>query len=120
MKYCPYCGAELLGGTVSFCTECGKAIKERKSKKKSEKKMLEERKKEADASRDIVTDKDGIEEKKTEIVDDGYDGYYDDVLPIDESVEYQGIDKQTVKKIIIIIVGVIVAISICVVAMCLM
>ena len=45
MKYCPYCGADLLGGTVSFCSECGKSIKGRKTKAKSEKKPPAERKK---------------------------------------------------------------------------
>ena len=24
MKYCPYCGASLVGGAASFCAECGK------------------------------------------------------------------------------------------------
>lgn len=28
MKFCPYCGASLVGGAVSFCTECGKALPE--------------------------------------------------------------------------------------------
>ena len=28
MKYCPYCGAVLLDSTVSFCSECGKALRE--------------------------------------------------------------------------------------------
>lgn len=23
MKYCPYCGAEITNGAVSFCSECG-------------------------------------------------------------------------------------------------
>lgn len=26
MKYCPYCGAVLVDGAVSFCVECGKAL----------------------------------------------------------------------------------------------
>lgn len=26
MKYCPYCGASLVGGAASFCAECGKKI----------------------------------------------------------------------------------------------
>ena len=26
MKYCPYCGAELIPGALSFCSECGKAL----------------------------------------------------------------------------------------------
>ena len=26
MKYCPYCGASLVGGATSCCAECGKTI----------------------------------------------------------------------------------------------
>ena len=26
MKFCPYCGAELVSGTASFCSECGKSL----------------------------------------------------------------------------------------------
>lgn len=26
MKYCPYCGAVLVDGAVSFCAECGKKL----------------------------------------------------------------------------------------------
>lgn len=120
MKYCPYCGADLLGGTVSFCSECGKSIKGRKTKAKSEKKPPAERKKKTKTKvpKDVVEESEPAE--APEVVDDGYDGYYDDVLPVDDSVERQGLDKQTVKNLIIIIAGVIVAISICVVAMYLM
>lgn len=122
MKYCPYCGADLLGGTVSFCSECGKSIKGRKTKAKSEKKSPSERKKKTKTkgSKNEIPEEKNLEEGTPEIVDDGYDGYYDDVLPVDENVERQGLDKQTVKNLIIIIVGVIVAISICVAAMYLM
>ena len=28
MKYCPYCGAALMRGAISFCTECGRSIEE--------------------------------------------------------------------------------------------
>lgn len=118
MKYCPYCGADLLGGAVSFCSECGKSIKVRKKKAKSEKKPPKEKKTKAKVSKDVIEEAEPAE--APEVVDDGYDGYYDDVLPVDENVERQGLDKQTVKNLIIIIVGVIVAISICVAAMYLM
>ena len=120
MKYCPYCGADLLGGTVSFCSECGKSIKGRKTKAKSEKKPPAERKKKTKTKvpKDVTEQSEPVE--TPEVVEDGYDGYYDDILPVDDSVERQGLDKQTVKNLIIIIVGVIVAISICVVAMYLM
>lgn len=117
MKYCPYCGADLLGGTVSFCSECGKSIKGRRTKAKSEKKPPVERKKKTKTKvpKNVIEESEPVE--APEVVDDSYDGYYDDVLPVDENVEGQGIDKTMVKNLIIIIAGVIVAISICVAAM---
>lgn len=56
-------------------------------------------------------------EDTAKVPDDGYDGYYDDVLPVDETAERQGLDKTMIKNIAIIVAGVIVAISICVAAM---
>lgn len=119
MKYCPYCGADLLGSTVSFCSECGKSIKGRKTKAKSEKKPPADRKKKTKTKVPKVTvpEAEPIKEGTATTVDDGYDGYYDDVLPVDENMERQGLDKTMVKNLIIIIAGVIVAISICVAAM---
>ena len=32
MKYCPYCGADIPDGAVSFCAECGKALPAKKAK----------------------------------------------------------------------------------------
>ena len=26
MKYCPYCGAEILSGAFSFCPSCGESL----------------------------------------------------------------------------------------------
>ena len=65
MKYCPYCGADLLGGTVSFCSECGKSIKGRKTKAKSEKKPPAERKKKTKTKvpKDTVPEDEHIEEE---------------------------------------------------------
>ena len=30
MKYCPYCGADLPDGAVTFCMECGNALPDEK------------------------------------------------------------------------------------------
>ena len=126
MKYCPYCGADILNGSVSFCAECGESLKGNVKKEKSKKPKSKKAKK---PSKEI------IKEEKTSVVNDevvddeqeikpdpdfGYDGYYDDVLPADDAVERQQLDKGTIKNLIIIAVGVILAITICVIAMYLM
>lgn len=93
MKYCPYCGAGFSDGTVSFCTECGKKLPEEKtvppeakeqSKKvaKKQKRKKEKKEKHKKDAKKKKPEKE-IPEIMGEAVDDGYDGYYNDVLPPD-------------------------------------
>ena len=39
MKYCPYCGADIIDGAVSFCVECGKQLPSVPQKQKKEKRI---------------------------------------------------------------------------------
>lgn len=125
MKYCPYCGAGFSDGTVSFCSECGKKFPETKeeepagkesSKKVSKEKSMpkkekkEKRKKESKKKKE----KKDIPEIMGEAVDDGYDGYYNDVLPPDTDRVKDGLDKELIKKIVALCVGVTVIILMCV------
>ena len=48
---------------------------------------------------------------------DGYDGYYDDILPPDLDREKEGPDKELIKKIVSLTVAVIFIIGLCVVMM---
>ena len=50
-------------------------------------------------------------------VDDGYDGYYDDVQPPDLDRVKEGLDKELIKKIVALSVGVVFIIALCVVMM---
>lgn len=139
MKYCPYCGADLLKEDAAFCVECGKQLsvsaqatptndqqpvqkippedpkaanvvpqksKEKVSKKKMPKK--EKRKKKAETP---------IPEIMGEPVDDGYDGYYNDVLPPDLDRAKEGLDKELIKKIVALGIAVVFIIGICVAMM---
>jgi len=124
MKYCPYCGAGFSDGTVSFCTECGKKLPEEKtvppeakeqSKKVTQKQKRKKEKKEKhkkDAKKKKPEKE--IPEVMGEAVDDGYDGYYNDVLPPDTDRVKDGLDKELVKKIVALCVGVTVIILMCV------
>lgn len=114
MKYCPYCGADLIDGTVSFCAECGKLLptgktQEEKANNKSNNKRTSKAKK-------MITNLESSVDTET-VVDDGYDGYYDDVRPIDEDREQEGVDKEIIKKIAVIIAGLFVVIVACVALM---
>ena len=119
MKYCPYCGAGFSDGTVSFCSECGKKLPEEKtvppeakeqSNKVAKKQKKEKHKKDAKKKK---PDKE-IPEVMGEAVDDGYDGYYNDVLPPDTDRVKDGLDKELVKKIVALCIGVTVVILMCV------
>ena len=124
MKYCPYCGAGFSDGTVSFCTECGKKLPEEKtvppeakeqSKKVTQKQKRKKEKKEKhkkDAKKKKPEKE--IPEIMGEAVDDGYDGYYNDVLPPDTDRVKDGLDKELVKKIVALCIGVTVIILMCV------
>ena len=50
-------------------------------------------------------------------IDDGYDGYYDDVQPPDLDRVKEGLDKELIKKIVALSVGVVFIIALCVVMM---
>ena len=124
MKYCPYCGAGFSDGTVSFCSECGKKLPEEKtvppeakeqSKKVAKKQKRKKGKKEKhkkDAKKKNPEKE--IPEVMGEAVDDGYDGYYNDVLPPDTDRVKDGLDKELVKKIVALCIGVTVIILMCV------
>ena len=128
MKFCPYCGADLLDSKVLFCAQCGAKLppheagrteplkedmrpasqepKPRTYKGKKKKRRQQEPEGQPAMPKD---------ESTTEV--DGYDGYYDDVLPPDLDRTRDGIDKDLVKKIIVVGVCVVLIISLCVVMM---
>ncbi len=119
MKHCPYCGAEIPDGAFSFCPVCGNPLEE--EKRTPPKKKNSNRKKPGKYAK---RKKPGQHEKnpsdrprKPKPADDGYDGYYDDVLPDDDGKVSQSIDHQTVKRIIGLVAGVLIAICACVLLM---
>ena len=129
MKYCPYCGAGITDGAVSFCSECGKPLQgqedaaaglteKKDSRRKSEKKQKrtkypkQAKKKKEKPKKNRKTE--NIPEILGEAVDDGYDGYYNDVLPPDTDRVKDGMDKELVKEIVALCIGVSVIILMCV------
>lgn len=114
MKYCPYCGAEILNGAVSFCSECGGSLAEVTAKKKGQKKSV--RREKPKKKKRTKTKQPPAEEMQEEPDDSDYDGYYDDIVPADMgSAAKQGLEKDVIKKIILLAAGVAVVIGLCVV-----
>ena len=121
MKYCPYCGADLPDGAVSFCMECGNALPdEKKSDVQPEKKehrpikkKTRPKKRKRKASKPVPE----VPAEKEPVVAEDYDGYYDYVLPMDIGRQREGIDRSIVKKIAILISGLVVVIGLCVALM---
>jgi len=103
MKYCPYCGATLMGGAVSYCKECGNDIKSLDHNVPVETGVTKKTKR--------VTRKPKKKPRKPgkgqtpEPYDDGYDGYYDDVKPIDSGHIHDRTDPELIKRIIIVSAG---------------
>lgn len=108
MKYCPYCGTQIVNDESYFCVECGKALPTKKSI----------------VGQEIIHDKNHTTEHEPRTAisdeqlcfeyDEGYDGYYDDLLPIDDGQVHIGIDKILVKKIAALIGCVFLVITLCI------
>jgi len=142
MKYCPYCGATLMGSAVSFCAECGKEIPVRpQTETKQQEPIVDRRSSGLDEqwgeTAKLLADKQpqqeqakvkkakprkpkrtkppkkdrrsmhksAITEDDSPPVDDGYDGYYDDILPLDNSHENEGLDPELLKRIFMVAGG---------------
>lgn len=106
MMYCPYCGASLPGSAASFCPSCGKP--QRKSGKPAQsqpkkKKAKRPPTKKAPGSKRVPTAQQSVPTSK--VPDDGYDGYYNDVLPIDSSEQPEQTDPALVKQILMLLAG---------------
>ena len=117
MKYCPYCGADIVDGAVSFCSECGKELPVKKQKENQEsipEKKPAAAKKKKSKKRKTAPPSDA--ELRSEY-EEGYDGYYEDLLPIDDGKVHIGIDKALIKKIIILAAAVLMVIVLCVIMM---
>ena len=129
MKFCPYCGADLFDGNVLFCSHCGKKLPPHEAglteplaedMRPASQVPTEEtykRKKKKDRKKNALEKKPSQPMEDIRPEDDGYDGYYDDVLPPDVDRTREGIDKELVKKIIVLGVSVLLIISLCVVMM---
>ena len=95
MKYCPYCGAEILSGAFSFCPSCGESLPvlARPAAEKAPGKpspQREKAKKERPRKRERPPRK-AKQPVPPEVEALDYDGYYEDVQPIDADRQREGV-----------------------------
>ena len=105
MKYCPYCGAALIGGAASFCVECGEPLPSAAAHTEP---ATERPNRPSMGRRQRTPAKKHLEPvpaEKPDPLDEGYDGYYDDVLPIDDGQARGRRDSQLIKRAVIVGVG---------------
>ena len=121
MKYCPYCGAEILSGAFSFCPSCGESLpvlaqlvaekppgkpspqREKAKKERPRKKERPPRK----AKQLILSEVEALD----------YDGYYEDVQPIDADRQREGVDTRLILRVVLLVAGVALVIGGCVAAL---
>lgn len=122
MKYCPYCGTEISDSTVSFCAECGEKLEilqDTQPKKERKRRFFKKR-----ADRGVKTEeKAPVEEQndeQAEVQENDYDGYYDDIVPQDSNMIQQTVDKDLIKRLVMVGAGFITVIGICIAVICLM
>lgn len=106
MKYCPFCGAELLPGALSFCPECGEALPAYQTNVQEPAAPTQEKRRKRSQKSQAAPE-----------VDPNYDGYYDDVEPIDTDREREGMDTHLMGKVALVCLGVALVIGGCVVAL---
>ncbi len=121
MKYCPYCGAEILSGAFSFCPSCGESLpvlaqpvaekppgKPSPKGEKAKKERPRKRKRPPRKAKQPVS-------PEVEALD--CDGYYEDVQPIDADRQREGVDTRLILRVVLLVAGVALVIGGCVAAL---
>ena len=125
MKFCPYCGASLVGGAASFCGECGMQIppkgsdtdpkipqKPRPCHKQKNGPVPAAKRKQPPKPIPKAPSK-----RKVNPMDINYDGYYKDVQPIDAGQQGKRMDPDMTKKIALLLAGAVLVIILAAVLM---
>lgn len=112
MKFCPYCGVSLPGNAASFCPECGKTLPIKKTSVTRQQKRRPSRPRPSQTPQPRT--------KPVNPMDINYDGYYDDIQPIDAGARGEGMDPELMKRIVLIILGASGAITLAIILMLLL
>lgn len=97
MKFCPYCGAALPGGAAPFCPECGKKLTDCPHKGEEGKRRPPRR----NAKKKVLSRDDSGPDQQ----DEKYDGYYEDVAPVDVDRASDRVDPALIKRVLLVVLG---------------
>ena len=97
MKFCPYCGVSLPVSAVSFCSECGKSLPTKRPGGIQQRKKRPSHKK----AKQVIQHR----SKPIDPMDVNYDGYYNDIRPIDAGTRGEGMDPGLIRQIILLVLG---------------
>lgn len=113
MKYCSYCGASILEG-AAFCMECGETIPVGDVPQEKKRTAPQTRKERRSKPRPPKAEESPRPQSSYE---DGYDGYYDDVPVLDEGAFGEKLDKELVRRILLVGMGALAVVILAVVLM---
>ena len=120
MKFCPHCGATLADGAFSFCPECGKA-RETSTAQEETDLAPKQAPKAKRSHRDHKKVKlENVSHAETVDTDEGYDGYYEDIRPLDSDRGRDRMDRELLKRVFVILGVVVMVIGACVAFLCLL
>lgn len=105
MKYCPYCGASIIGGAASFCSECGKKLSVKDATPVKSSKPVRCRPAPKEQKKRSCQGPKARPHRKRNPMDVNYDGYYDDVQPIDAGQQGEHMDSDMIKKTALLLAG---------------
>lgn len=115
MKFCGYCGASLEdSAALSFCPECGEKLVSagQKERRESDETPSLQRKSKVVKKKPKPVKAAPAPMKEEPFVDDGYDGYYNDVSTDDDGRQQsEGMDPKLLKQVLLIALGAIVVIG---------
>lgn len=105
MKFCPYCGASIAGSAASFCSECGKKIPTKESALSKNSRPLQRHPVPKERKQRSGQGPKARPHRRKNPMDVNYDGYYNDIQPIDAGHQSERMDPDMIKKIVLLLTG---------------
>jgi hypothetical protein len=135
MKYCSYCGASLMDSAVLFCAECGRKLpsgskppgnwkppppdagRPPRRKRPAQRAASPHPGKRRPPLKPEPRKRPSPNRAPRVNRDDGYDGYYDDVKPVDNGYVRDRRDPELMKRVLLVAIGALILVLLSVLVM---